>query len=95
MLVDLKAPNGLAISPDESTLYLTQSRNRRIWAYNLMPNGSINRASERILFELPESYPAGVFDGMKVDIEGEPLHHHGRRHSHYELRRQTPGQHPG
>ena len=70
MLVDLKAPNGLAISPDESTLYLTQSRNRRIWAYNLMPNGSINRASERLLFELPESYPAGVFDGMKVDVEG-------------------------
>ena len=70
LLVDLGSPNGLALSADESLLYLTHSRNRQIWAYDLMRNGSISRPSGRVLCQLKESDPPGVYDGMKVDSEG-------------------------
>ena len=70
-------PNGLAFSPDESTLYVDDSfrfppiANRRgcIRAFDVMPNGMLALASDRVLCELTGPHP-GVPDGMKVDVDG-------------------------
>jgi gluconolactonase len=66
---DFVIPNGLAFSPDESLLYINDSRRGHIRAFEVMPNGMLARASDRVFVDLrgPES---GVPDGMKVDIEG-------------------------
>ncbi len=66
---DFALPNGLAFSPDESVLYINDSRRGHIRAFDVMPNGMLARASDRVFADLrgPES---GVPDGMKVDVEG-------------------------
>ena len=40
---DMVRPNGLAFSPDESILYVADSRRRHIRAYDMQPNGTVAR----------------------------------------------------
>jgi gluconolactonase len=70
LLVDSFAlPNGLAFSPDESVLYINDSRRRQIRAFDVMPNGLLARQTERVFVDLAGTEPGGP-DGMKVDIAG-------------------------
>jgi gluconolactonase len=62
-------PNGLAFSPDESVLYINDSRRRLIAAFDVQPNGTLARQSERVFADLSGPVP-GVPDGMKVDSAG-------------------------
>src|SRR5438270_8076404 len=66
---DILRPNGIAFSPDESVLYVNDSARRHIRAFNLAPNGTLARQTDRVIADLggPES---GVPDGMKVDSAG-------------------------
>jgi len=66
---DFLVPNGLAFSPDESILYINDSRRGHIRAFDMQPNGTLARASDRIFSDLRGGQP-GVPDGMKVDVEG-------------------------
>ena len=70
---ELDRPNGIALSPDEGTLYVANSdRNRPvILAYPLSRDGSVGRS--RVLFdgtELVRNGRSGLFDGLKVDQQG-------------------------
>jgi gluconolactonase len=62
-------PNGLAFSPDESILYVNDSRRGHIRAFDVLPNGTLAKQSDRVFADLRGSEP-GVPDGMKVDVEG-------------------------
>jgi gluconolactonase len=66
---DFVLPNGLAFSPDESVLYINDSRRGHIRAFDLMPNGMLAKQTDRVFVELRGDEP-GVPDGMKVDVEG-------------------------
>ena len=66
---DFSRPNGLAFSPDESVLYINDTRRRHIRAFELEPNGMPLIASDRVYCDLTGERP-GNPDGMKVDIEG-------------------------
>jgi gluconolactonase len=66
---DFVLPNGLAFSPDESILYINDSRRGHIRAFDLLPNGTLAKASDRVFVDLRGGEP-GVPDGMKVDVEG-------------------------
>jgi gluconolactonase len=70
LLLDSYArPNGLAFSPDESTLYVADSQPKLIMAYDVAADGSLQ--NERRFAELPSADgEEGVPDGMKVDTEG-------------------------
>lgn len=69
LIDDFIVPNGLAFSPDESVLYINDSRRGHIRAFDVAPNGTLAKHSDHIFVDLrgPES---GVPDGMKVDVEG-------------------------
>src|SRR5579884_442903 len=69
LIDDFVLPNGLAFSPDESVLYINDTRRGHIRAFDLMPNGMLAKASDRVFADLRGPEP-GVPDGMKVDIEG-------------------------
>jgi gluconolactonase len=70
LLVDtFLLPNGLAFSPDESVLYINDSRRRQIRAFDIMPNGLLARQTERVFADLAGTEPGGP-DGMKVDTAG-------------------------
>jgi gluconolactonase len=69
---EIKAPNGIAFSPDERTLYVTDVHpDRPAWhAFEVKPDGTIG--SGRIFYEA-SSWKKPNFggpDGMKVDREG-------------------------
>jgi gluconolactonase len=66
---DFILPNGLAFSPDESVLYINDSRRGHIRAFEVQPNGTLAKASDRVFVDLTGTEP-GVPDGMKVDVEG-------------------------
>lgn len=63
-------PNGIAIAPDDSILYLIdaddgEGRARRIRAYDLKPDGTV--ADERKHYDFA---PGRSGDGMTIDVEG-------------------------
>jgi gluconolactonase len=67
---DIQRPNGIQISPDDSTLYLieanqTQGGARMIRAYDLRPDGTV--ANMRVHYNF---YPGRSADGMSIDSEG-------------------------
>lgn len=69
---ELRAPNGLAFSPDERTLYVSNAdRARLVWmAYPVLSDGSLGAG--RVLFDGTQAFAGrrGTADGMKVDLEG-------------------------
>ena len=66
---DFEFPNGLALSPDERTLYVANTRpNMLIRAFDVQSDGSV--ANGRVFAELVSDAPEGAPDGMKVDTEG-------------------------
>jgi len=66
---DFIVPNGLAFSPDEQVLYINDSRRGHIRAFEVAPNGTLAKASDRVFVDLRGS-ESGIPDGMKVDVEG-------------------------
>ncbi len=65
-----KAPNGIAFSPDEKILYVSDSV-RKLWmAYPVLHDGKLGKG--RVLFDankISAGMP-GVPDGIKVDVHG-------------------------
>jgi gluconolactonase len=66
---DFVLPNGLAFSPDETVLYINDTRRGHIRSFELLPNGTLAKHSDRVFADLRGPEP-GVPDGMKVDVEG-------------------------
>ncbi|MDQ3566026.1 MAG: SMP-30/gluconolactonase/LRE family protein, partial [Pseudomonadota bacterium] len=64
-------PNGIAFSPDEKTLYVADSKELKIFAFDVQPDGATTK--QRVLFDaMPLRKPdrKGSCDGMKVDKDG-------------------------
>jgi len=66
---DFLRPNGIAFSPDEKVLYVCCSARRHIRAFDLAPNGTLLRQTDRVFADLGGPEP-GVPDGIKVDSAG-------------------------
>lgn len=66
---ELNAPNGIGVSPDGRTLYVSSSdRAQRNWiAYPLQPDGSVGEG--RVFREATETGP-GTQDGFDLDAQG-------------------------
>jgi sugar lactone lactonase YvrE len=56
--------NGIELSPDERTLYVAESVQRRIWAYDVDPQRRISNKRQLIAF------PDYGLDGIKCDRDG-------------------------
>ena len=67
LITDLAGPNGLCFSPDESVLYVIESRAspRLIWAYDVGPNGALSNKRLQVDAQGP-----GALDGMACDVDG-------------------------
>lgn len=61
---DMGTTNGIEVSPDEKMLYVNESAQRNVWAYDLSPDGEIG--NKRLLIQFPDFN----MDGMRCDIEG-------------------------
>lgn len=56
--------NGIEVSPDERTLYVNESVQRNIWAYDLSASGEVS--NKRLLIQFPDH----MMDGMRCDVAG-------------------------
>ncbi|MCZ6677747.1 MAG: SMP-30/gluconolactonase/LRE family protein [Candidatus Poribacteria bacterium] len=61
---DMGTTNGIEVSPDGRTLYVNESVQRNIWAYDLSAAGEVS--NKRLLIQFPDF----GMDGMRCDIEG-------------------------
>ena len=72
LTTELRAPNGLAFSPDERTLYVSNAdATRLVWmAYPVRPDGALGPG--RVFFDGTTAFAGrrGTADGMKVDRHG-------------------------
>jgi gluconolactonase len=67
---EIKAPNGIAFSPDEKHIYVTDS-SRPVWfVFDVMKDGTLSPA--RVFFDGTEHAKGrfGAADGLKVDVSG-------------------------
>jgi gluconolactonase len=65
---DMKRPNGLAFSPDESRLYVVDTPaagNKTTWVYDIVENGT-KAVDGRVFFD----GTPGFADGIRVDVHG-------------------------
>lgn len=67
LVSDFVRPNGLAFSPDESILYVDDSRRRHIRAFDVGADGSLTH--DRVFVDM-NAPVVGNPDGMKVDTQG-------------------------
>ena len=56
--------NGIEVSPDGKKLYVNESVQRNVWAFDIQPDGSL--ANKKLL----KKFPDFGFDGMRCDIDG-------------------------
>jgi sugar lactone lactonase YvrE len=56
--------NGIEVSPDDKILYVNESVQRKVWAYDLSQEGQIR--NKRLLIDFPDY----GMDGMRCDIKG-------------------------
>ena len=70
LIRDLTRPNGIAFSPDEKTLYVANSdEKRKVWMqYDVAPDGSVGHG--RVFADVTAEKEDGLPDGMKVDSQG-------------------------
>lgn len=67
VISDMPKPNGLAVSPDGTTLYVADSNELHVRAYPLLPDGSCGEGRTLCRLQAPEP---GVPDGMRLDERG-------------------------
>lgn len=56
--------NGIDVSPDGKTLYVNESVQRNVWAFDIQPDGAL--ANKRLIRQFPDF----GFDGMRCDVDG-------------------------
>jgi gluconolactonase len=66
----IERPNGLAVTPDDKTLYLIDSHtspggNRKVWAFDIAYDGTLN--TQRLVFDFGRGRGG---DGMRLDERG-------------------------
>lgn len=67
LISDFEMPNGLCLSPDETLLYVNDTRKQHIRVFDYKKTGSVS--SGRIFAEFTQDLP-GKADGMKIDSFG-------------------------
>src|SRR5207247_1974753 len=56
--------NGIEVSPDGKTLYVNESVQRNVWAFDIAKDGSLK--NKRLL----KKFDDHGFDGMRCDVDG-------------------------
>jgi sugar lactone lactonase YvrE/enterochelin esterase-like enzyme len=71
-LVDtgLKYPNGITLSPDQSLLYVDDTRSRWVYSYVILPDGSLTNKQRYFHLHVPDTADDSGADGMRCDREG-------------------------
>jgi Gluconolactonase len=64
----INRPNGIALSVDETILYVNDTNLQQIFTFDINKNSDFGKLN--VLTTLDTSYGAGAVDGMKIDYRG-------------------------
>ncbi len=64
LLDTMGTANGIEVSPDDKLLYVNESVQRKVWVYDLSPDGDVS--NKRLFHEFPDF----GMDGMRCDEDG-------------------------
>jgi gluconolactonase len=66
----LKFSNGITVSPDQSLLYVADSRSKWVYSYQIQPDGTLKHKQKYYWLHLPDTADDSGADGMRTDREG-------------------------
>jgi sugar lactone lactonase YvrE len=66
----LKYANGVTLSPDQSLLYVAESRTRWVYSFLVQPDGSLAYKQRYYHLHVPDTADDSGADGMRVDRDG-------------------------
>ena len=66
----LKFPNGVALSPDQTQLYATESASHWVWVYQVQADGSLINKQRYGWLHVPDDQDNAWSDGLKCDTAG-------------------------
>ena len=66
----IKFPNGITVSPDQTLLYVSESRTHWVWSYQIQPDGKLAHKQKYFHLHAPDSDDNAWPDGLKCDTDG-------------------------
>jgi gluconolactonase len=66
----LKLPNGICLSPDQSLLYVAESRSHWVYSYQVQPDGTLADKQRYFHLHVPDRADNSGVDGIRVDRAG-------------------------
>jgi gluconolactonase len=66
----LKFSNGITLSPDQSLLYVDDTRSHWVYSYQVQPDGSLQYKQRYYHLHVPDTADESGADGMRVDRDG-------------------------
>ena len=66
----LKFSNGLTLSPDQSLLYVADSRTHWVYSYQIQPDGTLAYKQRYFHLHVPDTADDSGADGLRVDRDG-------------------------
>ncbi|GAB3178197.1 SMP-30/gluconolactonase/LRE family protein [Telluribacter humicola] len=66
----LKYPNGVALSPDQTQLYVTESTSHWVWVYQVQPDGTLAHKQRYGWLHVRDTDENAWSDGLKCDRDG-------------------------
>ncbi|HET6878815.1 MAG TPA: SMP-30/gluconolactonase/LRE family protein [Pirellulales bacterium] len=66
----LKFSNGLTLSPDQSLLYVADSRTHWVYSYQIQPDGKLGFKQRYYHLHVPDTADDAGADGLRVDRDG-------------------------
>ena len=66
----IKFPNGIALSPDQSQLYVADYLSHWVYSYKILPDGSLIDKQKYYHLHMPDTADEAGADGIRVDRDG-------------------------
>ncbi|MDP4149390.1 MAG: SMP-30/gluconolactonase/LRE family protein [Bacteroidota bacterium] len=66
----IRFANGIALTPDQSQLYITESASHWVWIYSIRPDGTLANKQHYGWLQVPDNAENAWPDGLKCDREG-------------------------
>jgi gluconolactonase len=66
----IKYPNGIALTPDQTQLYVTESTSKWVWIYSIKNDGTLANKQRYGWLHVPDDAGNAWSDGLKCDTAG-------------------------
>ena len=66
----LKFSNGICTSPDQTLLFVADSRSHWVYSYQIQSDGSLKHKQRFFHLHMPDQYDDSGADGLRVDTQG-------------------------